>query len=279
MNPVAMTDEVVFGAGRLGLIAGPCLVEDADATAEMALRLRELCAELGIPFIFKASYDKANRTSVSSARGPGWHQGLDVLAQVKERAGVALLSDVHETSQVADAARVCDVLQIPAFLCRQTDLLVAAGESGRPVNIKKGQFMAPADMIHSVRKVASTGNERVTLTERGFSFGYNNLVVDMRGIPIMRALGVPVVFDGTHSVQLPSGAGGRSGGQREFVAPLVNAAVAAGADALFLETHPDPDNAPCDGPNMVPMDDLPALLRTALGIFDLVRASQSVPEG
>lgn len=274
MNPVAMTEQVVFGAGRLGLIAGPCLVEDADATTQMAVRLRDLCAELQIPFLFKASYDKANRTAVTSARGPGWERGLEVLAQVKERAGVPILSDVHETAQVPAAAGVCDVLQIPAFLCRQTDLLVAAGESGRPVNIKKGQFMAPADMIHSVRKVTSTGNERVTLTERGFSFGYNNLVVDMRAIPIMRAFGVPVVFDGTHSVQLPSGAGGRSGGQREFVAPLVNAAVAAGADALFLETHPDPDNAPCDGPNMVPMDDLPALLRTALGIFDVVRGSQ-----
>jgi 2-dehydro-3-deoxyphosphooctonate aldolase (KDO 8-P synthase) len=250
-------------------------VEDVDATAQMALRLRDLCADLGIPFVFKASYDKANRTAITSARGPGWERGLEILAQVKARAGVPLLSDVHETAQVPTAAQVCDVLQIPAFLCRQTDLLVAAGESGRPVNIKKGQFMAPADMIHSVRKVTSTGNERVTVTERGFSFGYNNLVVDMRAIPILRGFGVPVVFDGTHSVQLPSGAGGRSGGQREFVAPLVYAAVAAGADALFLETHPDPDSAPCDGPNMVPMDDLPQLLRTALRIFEAVRSSLS----
>ncbi len=271
MKPVPITEDVTIGEGRLAVIAGPCLVEDVAATLEIALRLRELCAELELPFVFKASYDKANRTSVRSARGPGWERGLEVLAEVKARAEVPLLSDVHETIQVEAAAAVCDILQVPAFLSRQTDLLVAMGETGRAVNVKKGQFIAPGDICHSVAKVTSTGNDRVTITERGFAFGYNNLVVDMRGIPIMRATGYPVVFDGTHSVQLPSGAGGASGGQREFVPPLVWAAVAAGADALFLETHPAPDRAPCDGPNMVPLGELAPLLRRARRIHRLVR--------
>lgn len=274
MRTIQITDRVAIGPDKLALLAGPCLVEDEDTTLRIALELAEICADLDIPFVFKASYDKANRTSIRGTRGPGWEQGLEILAKVKERAGVALVSDVHETAQVSRAAEVCDLLQIPAFLCRQTDLLVAAGESGRAVNVKKGQFMAPGDIVHSVEKVTSTGNQRVTITERGFSFGYNNLVVDMRAIPIMRGFDYPVVFDATHSVQLPSGAGGCSGGQREFVAPLTRAAVAAGADALFMETHPNPDQAPCDGPNMVPLGELRGLLEDALEIHALVRRRQ-----
>lgn len=273
MNPVKVCEGVQIGAGPLALIAGPCLIEDLESTTGMALELKALCAELGMPFVFKASYDKANRTSVTSARGPGWEEGLERLAAVKDAAGVPVLSDVHETLQVERAAQVCDILQVPAFLCRQTDLLVACGESGRVVNVKKGQFVAPADMKHSAAKVTSTGNTRVTLTERGFAFGYNNLVVDMRGLPIMRSLGYPVVFDATHSVQLPSGAGGASGGQREFIAPLARAAVAAGVDAVFMETHPDPDSAPCDGPNMIPIRDLRALLTRLQAIHAIAHSA------
>ena len=263
--------DLIFGTSDLVLIAGPCLIEDLETTYDIACRVRDLAGEAGLPCIFKASYDKANRTSVQSPRGPGWEVGLDLLAKVKERAGVLLLSDVHETSQVAEAAKVLDVLQVPAFLCRQTDLLVACGETGLPVNIKKGQFLAPEDMAHSIGKVKSTGNERVILTERGTTFGYHNLVVDMRGLAIMRGLGVPVVFDATHSVQLPGGAGGASGGQRQFAAGLSRAAVAMGIDGLFLEVHPHPDCAPCDGPNMIPLAELPELLRTVKAVHEAVR--------
>jgi len=262
---------ITFGAKQLVLIAGPCLIEDLAATYDMACRVRDIAAEAGLPYVFKASYDKANRTSVTSARGPGWQGGLELLAEVKQRAGVLLLSDIHETCQVADAAQVLDIIQIPAFLSRQTDLLVACGETGLPVNIKKGQFLAPEDMQHSVGKVRSTGNERVMLTERGTTFGYHNLVVDMRGLAIMRGLGVPVIFDATHSVQLPGGAGGASGGQREFAAGLSRAAAAMGIDGLFLEVHPDPDRAPCDGPNMIPFADLPALLAAVKAVHEVVR--------
>lgn len=274
LPPVAAVEvgagRVVIGGPRprLALIAGPCLVEDYRATRDMAEQTAEVAAAAGLPFIFKASYDKANRTSVSSPRGAGWQEGLEVLARVRADTGLPVVSDVHDTGQIASAAAVLDLLQIPAFLSRQTDLLVAAGETGLPVNIKKGQFLSPAEMAHSIAKVTSTGNNQVLVTERGTTFGYNNLVVDMRGLPIMRGLGYPVVFDGTHSVQLPGGAGGASGGQREFVAPLVRAAVAAGVDALFLEVHPDPDRAPCDGPNMVPLSELPALLACARRIFE-----------
>jgi 2-dehydro-3-deoxyphosphooctonate aldolase (KDO 8-P synthase) len=249
-----------IGAPHLALIAGPCLVEDYDTTLDIALRLAELTTSLEMPLIFKASYDKANRTSASSPRGPGWREGLEILAAVKEASGLPLLTDVHETVQVAEVAQVADILQIPAFLCRQTDLLVEAGRTGRPVNIKKGQFLSPADIQHAIEKVTSTGNQQVMLTERGTSFGYNNLVVDMRGLAIMRTFGYPVIFDATHSVQLPGGAGGASGGQRQFVAPLARAAVATGVDGIFLEVHPQPDEAPCDGPNMVPLDELRPLL-------------------
>lgn len=270
MTAVAITDRVAVGGDQLSLLAGPCVLEGLPLALEIAERLRDLCGELRMPYVFKASFDKANRTAVTSPRGPGLEAGLEMLAAVRQRVGVPVVTDVHETAQVPAVAAVCDILQIPAFLCRQTDLLVAAGESGRAVNVKKGQFVAPADMRHSVDKVTSTGNRRVMVTERGFAFGYHNLVVDMRGLAIMRGLGCPVIFDATHSVQLPSGAGGASGGQREFVAPLARAALAAGANALFLETHPTPDQAPCDGPNMVALGDLKPLLRQCQAVFEAV---------
>jgi 2-dehydro-3-deoxyphosphooctonate aldolase (KDO 8-P synthase) len=277
MATVQVTGSVQIGGGQLALIAGPCIVEDLDTTTDIARRLQDLCAAMDMPLVFKASYDKANRTSIHSSRGPGWQQGLEILAEVKSRVGVPVLSDIHETGQVSQAATVCDILQVPAFLCRQTDLLVAVGETGKAVNIKKGQFVAPADMRHSAEKVTATGNQRVMLTERGYAFGYNNLVVDMRSIPIMRELGHPVVFDATHSVQLPSGAGGASGGQRQFVAPLAMAAIAAGADALFMETHPSPDAAPCDGPNMVALSDLGPVLSVAQRVFEAAGEQPHTP--
>lgn len=224
-----------------------------------------------MPFCFKASYDKANRSALSGARGPGREEGLAVLASVGEATGLPILTDVHETTQVAAAAAVADILQIPAFLCRQTDLLLAAGATGKPVNVKKGQFAAPGDMKNAAEKVAASGNDQVIFTERGTTFGYHNLVVDMRSLPIMRALGYPVLFDATHSVQLPAGQGTCSGGQREFVFPLLRAAVAAGVDGLFLEVHPDPDRAPCDGPNMLPLAELRRVLETALRIHEIVK--------
>jgi len=269
---VVREPDCVVGGERLAVIAGPCLVEDLATTASIAEQLAEICAELHVPFIFKASYDKANRTSINSARGPGWQKGLEILAEVRETVGVPLLSDVHETVQVSAAAQALDVLQVPAFLSRQTDLLVAAGETGLPVNLKKGQFLAPEDMQHSINKVTSTGNEQVMLTERGSTFGYHNLVVDMRGLQIMRSLGKPVVFDATHSVQLPGGMGGASGGQRKFVAGLARAAVAVGVDAVFLEVHPSPDEAPCDGPNMLPISQVQALLEQLTRIRGAVSA-------
>jgi len=251
--------DCTIGGERLALIAGPCLVEDEETTYEIAARLRDITAELGVPFIFKASCDKANRTSIESERGPGWRVGLQILAKAARRAKVPVISDVHEVAQVSPASEVFDMLQIPAFLCRQTDLLVAAGEAGVPVNIKKGQFMAPDDMAHAIAKVTSTGNRSVCVTERGTTFGYHNLVVDMRGLVIMRQFGHPVVFDATHSVQQPGGQGTSSGGQREFVPVLARAAVAVGVACVFLETHEDPDSAPSDGPNMVPLSQFEAL--------------------
>jgi 2-dehydro-3-deoxyphosphooctonate aldolase (KDO 8-P synthase) len=269
-QPVGVGD-IIFGAGDLVLIAGPCLIEDLERTYDMACQVRDIAAAAGLPYVFKASYDKANRTSVTSERGPGWQVGLDLLSEVKQRTGLLIVSDVHETAQVAAAAQVLDILQVPAFLSRQTDLLVACGETGLPVNIKKGQFLAPGDMAHSVAKVRSTGNQRVLLTERGTTFGYNNLVVDMRGLDIMRGLGVPVIFDATHSVQLPGGAGGASSGQRQYAAGLARCAAAMGIDGLFLEVHPDPEHAPCDGPNMIPFADLPALLQSVKAVHEVVR--------
>ena len=252
---------VTFGAnGPLFLIAGPCVIESEAHATMMAEKIAAIASELGVPLIFKASYDKANRSSVGSYRGPGLQEGLRILSAIKKRTGLPILTDVHEVSHVEPAAEVCDVLQIPAFLCRQTDLLVAVGKSGRVANIKKGQFLSPWDIANAAEKVASTGNTKIVLTERGTSFGYKNLVVDMRSFPIMRKLGYPVVFDVTHSVQLPGGEGKSSGGQPEFIEPLARAGVAAGVDGIFLEVHDNPTKALSDGTNALPL----AELRTTL---------------
>jgi 2-dehydro-3-deoxyphosphooctonate aldolase (KDO 8-P synthase) len=263
---------IKIGAGRpLVLIAGPCVIESEEATLRHAERLLTICNGLSMPLIFKASYDKANRTSIGSFRGPGMKEGLRILAKVKASLGLPVLSDIHSIEQIAPAAEVLDVLQIPAFLCRQTDLLVAAARSGRVINVKKGQFLAPWDMKNVAGKLAASGNENIILTERGVSFGYNNLVVDMRSFPVMRATGYPVVFDATHSVQLPGGQGDSSGGQREFVEYLSRAAVAAGIDGIFMEVHEDPDKALCDGPNSIPLNELPVLLKKLRAIDAIVK--------
>jgi 2-dehydro-3-deoxyphosphooctonate aldolase (KDO 8-P synthase) len=251
MKPVDIAPGLTLGAGQLVFVCGPCVIESLDHCLMLATRLRE---SLGAPFLFKASFDKANRTSLRSYRGPGLHEGLRILAEVRRRTGLPVLTDIHTPDQAAPAADAVDVLQIPAFLCRQTDLLLEAGRTGRAVNIKKGQFLAPADMRYAVEKILSTGNERIFLTERGSCFGYNNLVVDMRSIPIMRSLGFPVVFDATHSVQLPGAAAGASGGAPEFIPPLASAAVAAGADGVFFEVHEAPERALSDGPNALRLD-------------------------
>ena len=242
------------------LVSGPCVIEDEAVTLRIATRLKTICHSLNIPFTFKASYDKANRTAISSYRGPGIADGLQILAKVKASLDLPILSDVHRISDVAMAAEVLDVIQIPAFLCRQTDLIVAVAKTGKPVNIKKGQFLAPWDMVNIIEKIRSVSSVQPMITERGIMFGYNNLVVDFRGIQIMQRTGCPVVFDATHSVQLPGGAGTSSGGQREFAPVLARAAIAAGADGIFLEVHEDPDKALCDGPNSLPLDQLPGLL-------------------
>jgi 2-dehydro-3-deoxyphosphooctonate aldolase (KDO 8-P synthase) len=258
---------VTIGAGApLALIGGPCAIENEKHALMVAERLQRVTADAGVPFIYKSSYDKANRSSIHSYRGPGIKEGLRILQKVKDETGLAVLSDVHDVSEVAPAAQVLDVLQVPAFLCRQTDLIVACARSGRPVNVKKGQFVAPRDMVNVVEKVRASGSEDLLLTERGTSFGYNNLIVDFRGLPIMRAFGYPVIFDATHSVQLPGGQGDRSGGERQYVQALARAAVAVGVDALFMEIHEDPDRTLpdgrplSDGPNMLRLDDLPRLL-------------------
>jgi len=256
------------------LIAGPCVIESRDLALEVAERMKTITDRLGITYVFKASFDKANRSSGSTFRGPGVHEGLEVLAEVKQRFGVPVLTDIHESQQAAPVAAVVDVLQIPAFLCRQTDLLLAAAEAVRgtnkTINVKKGQFLAPWDMAQVVNKLRKAGVENLWLTERGSSFGYNTLVVDYRSIPQMQTLGCPVIFDATHSVQQPGGQGSSSGGQREFVAPLARAAMAVGVDGLFMEVHPDPDNALSDGPNMVPLQRVEALLQ------QLVRIRESI---
>ncbi|HET7874653.1 MAG TPA: 3-deoxy-8-phosphooctulonate synthase [Methylomirabilota bacterium] len=264
---------VIIGGGRpLVLIGGPCAIESEKHALMMAERLQRITSDAAVPFIYKSSYDKANRSSVHSYRGPGLKEGLRVLGRVKEATGLPVLSDVHDVSEVEPAAQVLDVLQVPAFLCRQTDLVVACARSGRPVNVKKGQFLAPRDMANVVEKIRWAGSEDILLTERGTSFGYNNLVVDFRGLPVLRALGYPVVFDATHSVQLPGGAGDRSGGERQYVQALARAAVAVGVDALFMEIHEDPDRtlpdgrALSDGPNMLRLDDLPRLLEELAAI-------------
>ncbi|MCI0526973.1 MAG: 3-deoxy-8-phosphooctulonate synthase [Nitrospira sp.] len=255
------------------LIGGPCAIESEELVLRTAETLKKVTADLDIPFIFKSSYDKANRSSIHSFRGPGIEKGLAILQKVKEKVQVPVLSDVHHPEEVGEAAQVLDILQIPAFLCRQTDLILAVAKSGKPVNVKKGQFLAPWDMGNIVEKITSAGNHQVLLTERGMTFGYNNLVVDMRSIPIMKKFGFPVVFDATHSVQLPGGKGDASGGQREFVSSLARAAVAAGCDGLFMEIHPDPEAALSDGPNMVRLDDIKELLEQLQRIHEVVRGT------
>ena len=264
---------LTLGSGSpLFLIAGPCVIENERDTLHAAKRLKDIAEELDISLIFKASYDKANRSSVDSYRGPGLNKGLDILARVKDDLGLPILSDIHRFEEILPASKVLDIMQIPAFLCRQTDIVVEAAASGTIVNLKKGQFMAPWDMKNVIAKAASTGNENIILTERGVSFGYNNLVTDMRSFPIMSDFGYPVVFDATHSVQLPGGAGTSSGGQREFVAPLARAAVAAGVDGIFMEVHENPDKALCDGPNSLAIDDIKSLLQQLKGIDSLLKS-------
>ncbi|HEV2288615.1 MAG TPA: 3-deoxy-8-phosphooctulonate synthase [Candidatus Acidoferrales bacterium] len=264
--------KIAMGAGApLFVIAGPCVIESEKHAMTMAERLAAAARKLDVPLIFKASYDKANRSSVNSFRGPGLKEGLRILAKVKEKFGLPILADVHETSQAGPAAEVCDVIQIPAFLCRQTDLLIAAGETGRAVNVKKGQFVSPWEMGNAVEKIASTGNEKIIVTERGASFGYQNLVVDMRSFPILRKLGFPVVFDVTHSVQLPGGQGKSSGGQPEFIEPLARAGVAAGVDGIFMEVHDNPAEALSDGANALALEKFEPLVERVMKISAMVR--------
>jgi 2-dehydro-3-deoxyphosphooctonate aldolase (KDO 8-P synthase) len=279
VNPVTI-GEIAIGGGRpLVLIAGPCVIESQAHASELAGRLAAIAGRLGVPFIFKASFDKANRTSGTSFRGPGLDEGLRVLAGIKSKYDVAILTDVHEASQARAAAEVADVLQIPAFLSRQTDLIVAAAKTGRVVNIKKGQFLAPDDVRHAVAKAVAAGNSRVIVTERGTSFGYHNLVVDMRAFPMMRALGVPVVFDVTHSLQLPGGGDGVTAGQAEYIEPLASAGVAAGVDGVFLEVHDDPSRARSDAQNALHLDRLEPLLRRLMAIDAIAKNAEARVDG
>jgi len=262
MKKIISIGKIKIGDNQpLILIAGPCVVESESLCLETAKAIKSIADELRIPYIFKSSFDKANRMSLESYRGPGLKKGLEVLAKVKQKIKVPILTDVHRIEEISQVAKVADIIQIPAFLCRQTDLVVEAAKSGRIVNIKKGQFMAPWDILPIIKKIESTGNKNILLTERGVSFGYNNLVSDLRSLKIMRDLGYPVIYDATHSIQLPGGKGSSSGGQREFVAGLTRAAVAFGCDGLFLEVHPDPDKAPCDGANMINLQELKELLK------------------
>jgi 2-dehydro-3-deoxyphosphooctonate aldolase (KDO 8-P synthase) len=271
VKEISIRNVKIGGNRPLALIAGPCVIENEAATLRCAERLLTICNGISVPLVFKASYDKANRTSVSAFRGPGLQEGIRILAKVSESLNLPILTDVHSAEEVRPVSEVVDVLQIPAFLCRQTDLVVEAARSGRVVNLKKGQFMAPWDMGNVVDKALSAGNSKIVLTERGVSFGYNNLVSDMRSLPIMRALGYPVIFDATHSVQLPGGQGTSSGGQREFVEYLARAAVATGIDGIFLEVHDNPEEARCDGPNSVKLDELPAVLKKLKAIDSIVK--------
>ncbi|NDJ18740.1 3-deoxy-8-phosphooctulonate synthase [Myxacorys almedinensis] len=274
MTSIQVTDTLSIGDhSPLALIGGPCVIESEDFTLKMADEIKQVCDRLSIPFIFKSSFDKANRTSITSFRGQAIEDGLEILQKVKDKIGVPVLTDIHESSQAAIAAEVVDILQIPAFLCRQTDLLMAAAETGRTVNVKKGQFLAPWDMKNVVRKLETSGARNILLTERGTSFGYNALVVDFRALPQMREFGYPIVFDATHSVQMPGGQGDKSGGQRHFVPYLAKAAAAVGIDALFMEVHEDPDNAPSDGPNMIPLAQLEAVLKPILRVRDSLAGS------
>lgn len=261
-----------IGGDKLTILAGPCVIESQEILDETAAGLKEITAELGINFVFKSSFDKANRSSITSFRGPGLEKGLAMLQKVKEKYDVPIVTDIHTPDQAAIAAEVADIIQIPAFLCRQTDLLVAAAKTGKIVNIKKGQFLSPEQMGTLVKKVEDAGNNNILLTDRGSSFGYNNLVVDYRGIPIMQSFGYPVVFDATHSVQLPGANGNCSGGDRRFVPTLAKAAMAAGADSLFFEVHPDPDKGLCDGPNMIALKDAKELFAMCKTLFEVVRS-------
>lgn len=270
MNIVRIGD-IKFGSGQLVLLAGPCVLEGYERSLKIGQRAKEIADKLGIPYIFKASFDKANRSSIKSYRGPGLDEGLKILAAIKSELGVPIVTDIHESFQAEIVAEVADIVQIPAFLCRQTDLLVAAAKTGKVVNVKKGQFLSPNDMKNVVVKLEESGTHKILLTDRGTSFGYNNLVVDFRGLPIMRELGYPVIFDGTHSVQLPGGAGTTSTGQREFVKYLTRAAAAVGIDGLFLEVHDNPKEALSDGANMVRLDDLEVLLKNVLEVHETVK--------
>jgi 2-dehydro-3-deoxyphosphooctonate aldolase (KDO 8-P synthase) len=272
---VTIGNIAIGGTEPIALITGPCQLESLDHARMMAEKISEACAPSGTKFIFKASYDKANRSSIGTARGLGIEAGLAILARIRDEFGCPILTDVHDAAQCAPAAEVADVLQIPAFLCRQTDLLLAAGATGRAINVKKGQFLAPWDMANVAAKIASTGNERILLCERGTSFGYNTLVSDFRALPIMARTGYPVVFDATHSVQQPGGQGLTSGGQREFAPVLARAACAVGVAALFIETHQDPDSAPSDGLNMIPVQEMAALLRTLRALDAITKAAEA----
>jgi 2-dehydro-3-deoxyphosphooctonate aldolase (KDO 8-P synthase) len=272
MHNVTIGDVSVSNDNPLLVIAGPCQLEGIDHAQMIAGKMAEICAAHGAQFIFKGSYDKANRTSLSGKRGLGMDEGLKVMQSVKDSIGCPVLTDIHSPEQCATVAAVCDVMQIPAFLCRQTDLLLAAGETGAVINIKKGQFLAPWDMPNVVSKIESTGNKRILLTERGSSFGYNTLVADMRSLPIMARTGYPVVMDATHSVQQPGGMGGSSGGQREFAPVMARAAVSLGIAAVFIETHEDPDNAPSDGPNMIPLDQMDGVIKSLMAFDALAKA-------
>ncbi len=254
------------------LIAGPCVLESEELGLKVASTMRTICERLGLSYVFKASFDKANRTSISSYRGPGLERGLASLARIRQEIGVPVISDIHEAAQARAAAEVLDIIQIPAFLCRQTDLLVAASATGKPINLKKGQFVSPWEMKNGVDKIRSGGASQVMLVERGASFGYNNLVVDMRSLPVMRSFDCPVIYDATHSVQLPGGAGDSSGGQREFIAPLSRAAVGAGIDGIFMEVHPNPDQALCDGPNSISLSEIEVLLGQLVSIHNALSA-------
>jgi 2-dehydro-3-deoxyphosphooctonate aldolase (KDO 8-P synthase) len=274
-----ITKQITIGEIQIGgglpvvVIAGPCVIESEDSALQHATALKQQADRVGIPYIFKSSYDKANRSSLRSFRGPGLEKGLEILAEVKKQVGVPVLTDVHEIDQVGPVKEVADILQIPAFLCRQTDFVIAVAKSGKIVNVKKGQFLAPWDMRHVVEKIRSAGNEQILLTERGASFGYNNLVSDMRSLVVMRELGYPVVFDATHSLQLPGGLGNASGGERKYIPALARAGVAAGVDALFMEVHQDPDHALSDGPNSLDMKDFERLLQTVKGIDSLTKGN------
>ncbi|MBI3591840.1 MAG: 3-deoxy-8-phosphooctulonate synthase [Candidatus Melainabacteria bacterium] len=273
MKTVRLKNIVWGSEDSLPLIAGPCVIESKDLVFRTVEKLKTICEKLKVPFIFKSSYDKANRTSIDSFRGHGIDEGLEILSQVKKEFDVFILSDVHEITEIESVKDVLDVIQIPAFLCRQTNLIVEAAKTGKVINIKKGQFLAPDDVLNIVKKAYAAGNENILITERGTSFGYHNLVVDMRSFDIIHKFGIPVIFDSTHSVQLPGGAGTKSSGQREFIPSLLRAAVAAGCDGIFMETHPDPDLALSDGPNMVPLNKVEDLLKETLRIKEAVRKS------